>query len=175
MLESLDIFQSYAETIIALCALFVSVASILIGYYSLKSQQKHNRLSVKPIGKIHFITAKKSIEIEIRNDGTGPLVCPHVRIFREGRDGYTSDLREAIPMLRDSGYAVGVSAPGSTFSILPGDTKTLLTLSADEATPEFLKYYDGVLEEIRKITLEVDYQDIYGQLIETMRREKWKR
>jgi len=70
MQELFDFLNRNADPIIALCALFVSVASFLIAYHTLKSQRKHDRLSVRPIGKIQFVTSPRSIAVELHNDGS---------------------------------------------------------------------------------------------------------
>jgi hypothetical protein len=169
----LEYIQNNAEAIIALCALVVSVISILIGYFSLKSQQVHNRLSVRPIGKIHFITVKKRVEIKIRNDGTGPMICSNVKVYQNESDIKTN-FRDAMTILQNSEYSVEYYGAGSKFAIYPGDQKTILSVYSDEITPEYVEYRNKVLAEIKKLTLELEYRDIYGQHIETLRRDKWE-
>jgi hypothetical protein len=159
------------QTIIALCALFVSVTSILLGYFAFKSQQKHNRLSVKPIGKIHLNTINK-VSISIRNDGTGPMICSKVKVY-QNESAITTNFRDAIPMLQNSKYTVHYFGARSKFAIRPGDYITILDVYSDEITSEYLQYRKEVLAEIEKFTLELEYHDIYDQHIETLRRDTW--
>ncbi|MBI4784128.1 MAG: hypothetical protein HY785_22850 [Oscillatoriophycideae cyanobacterium NC_groundwater_1537_Pr4_S-0.65um_50_18] len=171
MQEILKHIQNNADTIIALCALLVSVASILIGYFSLELQHKHNRLSVRPIGKIHFTTSENSIRIEIRNDGTGPMLCSNVKVY-ENELKIKNNLRDAMPILQQKNGWTKVST-SSQFSISAGDQKALLEISADYVSSEFQDYYDQVLISLKKIIFELEYRDIYDEYIGTLRRRNW--
>lgn len=171
MQEALKYIQNNADTIIALCALLVSVASILIGYFPLELQHKHNRLSVRPIGKIRFITSNNSIRIEIRNDGTGPMLCSNVKVY-DNELNIKSDFRSVIPILQEKNDWTKVST-SSQFAIGAGDQKALLEISIDYVNPEFRDYYDQILISLKKITLELEYHDIYNEYIGTLRRKNW--
>ena len=152
----------------------MSIASILIGYLALKSQQRHHRLSVKPIAHIHFITAKNRVEIEIRNDGVGPMICSNVRVYQD-RSNPETNFRDAIQILQDSQYYVEWYGAKSEFAIRPGDQKSILRVYSDKVDPEYLKYRHEVLEEIQKFTLELDYRDIYDRYLGTLSRDSWSR
>lgn len=171
MRKTLEYVQNNADTITALCALVVSVASILIGYFSLKLQQKHNRLSVRPIGKIHFITFKDYIKIEICNDGTGPMLCLDVKIYDNGFN-IKNNFRDAIPILQEKNDWLKIST-SSQFAIGAGEQKTLLEISTDYVSPKFQHYYDQVLISLKKTTLELEYRDIYDKYIGTLKRKNW--
>lgn len=171
MQEALAMIQNNAETIIALCALFVSITSIAIGFFELHSQQKHNRLSVRPIGKIGLRTVEDKIEIEIRNDGTGPMLCSNIKIYEYALDEM-DNLRDAIPILQERPEWVEINT-GTQFAIGAGERKILLRISADHVSPEYYRYCDRILDSLEKITMEIEYHDIYDQHIGTLRREKF--
>jgi hypothetical protein len=171
MQEILNFIQENADTIIALCALLVSVVSILLGYFSLKSQQKHDRLSVKPIGKISYITSANSAEIEIRNDGTGPMLVSNIKVY-ENKVILKSNLRDVLPILQTKDDWINM---GTQFTIGAGDQKTLLKIFADPQPPGFEEYLQQVFAALEKITLEVEYFDIYDQYIGTLKREVFQR
>jgi hypothetical protein len=164
--------QDNADTIIALCALLVSVASILIGYFSLKLQHKHNRLSVRPIGKIHFVTTNDSIKIEIRNDGVGPMLCSNLSVYDNKFNIKNNNLRDAISILQEKKDWLKVST-SPQFTIGAGEQKSLLEISTNHMSSEFQDYHAQILTALRKITLELEYSDIYGQYIGTLRRKSW--
>jgi len=168
----LGFIQNNADTIIALCALLVSVVSILVGYFSLKSQQKHNRLSVKPIGKISFVTLENSIEIIIRNDGTGPMLCSNIKVY-ENESDIKDNLRDAIPVLDEKNKWTDLSM-GTKFAIGAGEQKTLLKISTERVTREFRSYFNQMLAALKNITLELEYRDIYDQHIGTLRRKAFQ-
>ena len=168
MQGTLKFIQDNANTIIALCALLVSIASILIGYFSLKSQRKHDRLSVKPIGKISFITFEDSLEIQIRNDGTGPMLVANIKVY-ENESDIQNNLRDALPILQKNSWTV--VNMGNQFAIGAGEQKTLLKISTNRKTREFRDYLRQVLAALKIITLELEYHDIYDQHIGTLKRE----
>ena len=161
-----------AEIIIALCALIVSIYSIRLGYITLKEQQKHNRLSVKPIGKISFITSKAQIRIEIRNDGIGPMLCNNFKVYDNKSGIEKENLNEAINILKNSGFGVSVYL-GTQFTIFPGEQKTILIITGEKENQAFLEYREKVLQQIKKISLEFEYSDIYNQPIAKIRRSHW--
>ena len=173
MQGTLEFIQNNADTIIALCALLVSVASILIGYFGLKLQQKHNRLSVRPLGKISFITFEDSIEIRIRNDGTGPMLCSNIKVY-ENESTIKNNLRDAMPILQKKNNWTEINM-GTQFVIGAGEQKTLLKISTERVTREFRDYLSQALAALENITLELEYRDIYDQYIGTLRREGFQR
>jgi len=173
MQEALKFIQNNSDTIIALSALLVSVVSILIGYFSLKSQQKHNRLSVRPIGKISFVTFEDSIEIRIRNDGTGPMLCSNIKVYAN-ESNIKNNLRDAIPILQKNNKWTEINM-GTQFTIGVGEQRTLLKISTERATSEFRDYLGQTLATLENITLELEYRDIYDQHIGTLRREGFQR
>jgi hypothetical protein len=173
MQELLKFIQDNSDTIIALCALLVSTVSILIGYFSLKAQQKHNRLSVKPIGKISFVTGDDNIEITIRNDGTGPMLVSNIKVYEDEAD-IKNNLRDALPTLQKKNSWTVINM-GSQFTIGAGEQKTLLKISTDRKTREFRDYLKQVLAALKYITLELEYRDIYDQHIGALKREGFQR
>ena len=61
----------------------------------------------------------------------------------------------------------------STFTIRLSDQIVILSVYSDEISPEYIEYRKEVLAEIKKFTVEVEYRDIYGQHIETLKRDRW--
>ena len=173
MQEILKFIQDNSDTIIALCALLVSIASILIGYFSLKTQQKHNRLSVKPIGKISFVTDDDNIEITIRNDGIGPMLVSNIKVYEDEAE-IKNNLRDALPILQMKNSWTVVNM-GRQFTVGADEQKTLLKISTDRKTREFRDYLNQVLAALKNITLELEYRDIYDQHIGTLKREGFQR
>ena len=148
-------------------------SSLLIGYFSLKSQQKHNRLSVKPIGKISFITFDDSLEIRIRNDGTGPMLVSNIKVY-ENESDIKSNLRDVLPILQKKNIWTEINM-GSQFTIGAGEQKVLLKISSERKTREFRDYLSQTLAALKNITLELEYRDIYDQHIGRLKREGFQR
>lgn len=64
---------NFLRLVITFLLFFISVISLFLAIYSLKSQRKHNFNSVRPIGVVHLSSTSDSLSIEIRNKGTGPM------------------------------------------------------------------------------------------------------
>ena len=77
MISINDILSNPTDFIAAL-ALVTSIASIIIGFWGLWIQRKHNILSVKPIAAIGINDIANQIEITVVNNGTGPLIVKSI-------------------------------------------------------------------------------------------------
>jgi hypothetical protein len=101
------------------------------------------------------------------------MICSRLKVYQNESD-IKSNFKDAMPVLQNSKYSVGYSAWSNRYTIPPGDQKIILSVYTDEITPEYVEYRNNVLNEIKKCTLELEYRDIYGQHIETLRRDKWE-
>lgn len=82
------------EAIVAICALFVA-------WVTYRSSQKHNYLSVKPIGYILPKDYTNHICVVLQNKGTGPLITKSIK-FRNEITGEEKDyLIDFMPTLMD--------------------------------------------------------------------------
>lgn len=80
-----------ATTIIAIVALYMSYRSIKLSHETIKitkatfeEQQKHDRLSVKPIMDILTLNFPGTLNIRILNGGLGPMIIKSIEIFKDG-------------------------------------------------------------------------------------------
>lgn len=79
----LPIFNNPSD-FIAFCALFVSICSFGLTIYTIWTQREHDRLSVKPLGEIHFKHVMGTFLISIKNGGLGPLIIKSIETYKEG-------------------------------------------------------------------------------------------
>lgn len=171
MSDLLELLQAYAESIVAAAALLVSVYSIALSRRALAIQQQHNRLSVRPIGKISFRTSANEVVIALRNDGVGPLVACEFLVRRSEGGEPVADLRHEIPA-PPAGVRrqVGLS---SRFAIVAGSEKVVLRVHAAEGEELPEEYRSSVLAGIARLTLELRYTDIYDQEMPRLERSRW--
>lgn len=72
ILKSID--GEILSAVTSICALFVSVLSIIITLVFSRLQVIHNKNSVKPISSIQFDDYEDKIAVTLQNVGTGPLI-----------------------------------------------------------------------------------------------------
>ncbi len=172
MQQALDLIPNNPDTVIAFCALVVSGVSILLAALSFRAQRVHDRLSVKPLGDIHFSTVDDHIEISISNTGIGPMLCSNLRVYDKDKRLARSNLRDLLPILQENKEWVQIST-SSEFYIAAGGQKTLLRIAAESMSPAYQRYRDRVLATLAQVTLEFEYCDIYNQSMGTLRRESF--
>ena len=67
-----------SPNLIATIALGVSFLSIIIGFYGLWLQRKHNQLSVRPIGIITLSDYENRLAIKVKNAGMGTMILKSI-------------------------------------------------------------------------------------------------
>ncbi len=167
-------FAVNAETIIALCALVVSVVSILIAYLTLQSQNRHSRLSVKPIGKIGLKTDPGYLQVYLSNFGTGPLLCERLRIYKS-KDDIRHNFDGLLPISPEQERFISLDwASRTNFAIPAGEIFVLLEVkSKEQYSKEGKAVCDFIREALNQISLEFEYRDIYEQVIAVKTRNVW--
>lgn len=141
-----------AKTIIAICALFVSI------YFSLKARE-HNRLSVKPMPYISQPDYENRIAVVVYNYGTGPMLLQKAEAETDNRVGHLMDL---IPLPPDHMFFSNFNRIVQPRPIRPGDQVNLLELSINENDPRAIAYRSELREALGDITLKLTYTDVYG-------------
>ena len=146
--------------IVAICALIVSVASLMTSLYFSYCARDHNRRSVKPIPFIEQPDFENRIAVVIRNNGTGPLILQkaEARSSAGGPPGHLIDLVPAAP----AGLSFkNFNRVEQIRAIRPGDHVDLLdfAITVDDSTA--VEYRDQLRRALGNITLELTYTDIY--------------
>ncbi len=74
---------SNAELIVATSAVIISVISLFVATRSLSAQEKHNKLSVKPIAHFSKGDYENCIFVKLKNYGMGPLIITQFDVKKE--------------------------------------------------------------------------------------------
>lgn len=154
------------EGIIALCALVVSVVSIVFTVIQVRLQRIHNKKTVKPIGRIRIGDYQSNIFVKIENNGIGPLIIKQILIkskvlqtTKSLIDILPTDLTKRITWTNFTG-----SYEGRT--IIPGQSLELIVWTINSS-------YDGKSQDViekdrsdlrkalKDISVSVCYTDIY--------------
>lgn len=152
--------SSIASTVIAVCALFVSLVSLYVASATLRHQRRHNMLSVTPIPEVTVADFENSLRVKIRNHGSGPLLIRRVEVsdgsrIRESVIGWMPDLPPGMFWVT---YAENLRGT----SLLPGKEVVLVQLDGDEADPKYVRTRDDCRSVLRNLSVQVEFSDVYG-------------
>jgi hypothetical protein len=82
---------------VGVATLITAIAAIGVSIYALKSQQKHERVSARPLGYLDFSDYENDIGVAIENHGTGPMTvskCEFTRLTEKNES-----LRNVLPSI----------------------------------------------------------------------------
>ena len=167
-----------SETIIAICALIVSVVSIIISVRTLKIQRTHNEKSVKPLGQIILNDYENQITVDIRNVGIGPMILKELSVTNlkgetkdnlidfidlEMPDGLTWN--DYVKQVKDRVIAVGegIVLIGIDFESIESPTK--------DSMNQLDRFRDGLRRTLGDIVVKIRYTGIYENEIQTTERK----
>lgn len=159
-----------ANTIIAICALVISVVATGSAIWSAFVQRRHMRLSVRPIASFPIADFEGRVDVFLANKGLGPM---HIRKFVvEGPDGTThSDLVSHMPPLQHGIMWRNFHQNVDGASVENGKRLELLLLEGDPRNDLFQACRDQVRQNLKGLTLRVEYEDLYGMVMEPVERQ----
>src|SRR2546430_4757052 len=73
-------FGALASAAAAFLALLVSAISVGISVWAVRTQRKHNELSVRPLAEITVADHESSVRVKLRNHGIGPMIVTAVTV-----------------------------------------------------------------------------------------------
>jgi len=149
-----------ASTIVAICALFVAIVSLVASIYFSWCARDHNRRSVKPLPFVLQSDFEDRIAVAIRNNGTGPMILQRVQA-KNSTDGRSGHLIDLIPEPPAGLFFSNFNRVHQIRAIRPGDQVDLVDppIVADDATA--VAYRDELRKALGHMTVEVTYSDIY--------------
>ncbi len=149
-----------ASTIVAICALFVSMTSLVASMYFAWCTREHNRRSVKPLPFISQPDYEDRIAVIIQNYGTGPLILQKAQATSslDGRSGHLIDLIPAPPA---GLFFSNFNRVEQIRAIRPGDHVDLFDLPIDVGGPGIVAYREELRRALGYMTVELTYTDIY--------------
>ncbi|HKV94621.1 MAG TPA: hypothetical protein VJW20_18900 [Candidatus Angelobacter sp.] len=161
----LKFFLDHAPVVSA----FVAVLSLVFTASALYIQRAHFRRSVRPIASIPVADYEDRVGVMLKNKGIGPL---HVLQF-QATDGKKTEnnLISWMPKL-----PAGIS--WETFYedldglwIQPGEKVIVLQLAGDVDSPSFSQGRDLCRKALAKLTISIEYEDIYEKRMPTSKRD----
>lgn len=152
----MNLFELSNDTltlITSICAIIISVLSLVSTIIFSLLQQKHNKNSVKPISAILLSDYEDRISVKIRNVGTGPLTIKKLTL----KDGIceSSDLISLMPKVNQ--WWTTFTEPVDGWTIPVGGE--LILIEIHPVSDEIKK---SVRKALSKITAYLEYTDIYN-------------
>jgi hypothetical protein len=146
-----------SPNLIATIALGVSFLSIIIGFYGLWLQRKHNQLSVRPIGIVTLSDYENRLAIKVKNAGMGTMIIKSIETSdNEGnkkeypidwfpQDIMWADFRKGLPAIKE------------------GDSIVLLEYKLDPQNKNSEKERENIRSILKNLTIRIKYKDIYDK------------
>jgi len=152
-------FQVNANTVIAVCATVIAVASLAVSVYEARAARTHNRRSVQPLlGLTTTFPVGGTAGLRLTNSGLGPAKITGTKLTLNGRPA--GDLgRSSVDKLRD-GLSVRPHATtlgGQPF--LETDYEQFL-LSVHPYDRSQHREFRNLIE--RRLGIEIQYTSLYG-------------
>jgi hypothetical protein len=170
--EIANAISAMTGTLVALLAVIISALSVFFTWRALKHQREHNSMSVRPLPYITVGDYEDKIYVKIRNNGTGPLIVKKLEVV--GASKPSESLVNNMPSLRPGIYWTNFSGPNEGRSIPVGGEMMLLELSDPHLSEEFLLSRDEVRAALGRLSLTLDYTDIYSNKLPPCSRDlKW--
>ncbi|MFN1215927.1 hypothetical protein ACKW6Q_02965 [Chryseobacterium kwangjuense] len=148
------------EIAIAFLALIVSIIGVFISIWTIRSSQKHNKLSVKPIAYILPQNYEDKICVNIQNKGTGPLIVKKIEFIDLKTKVKTKSLVESMPNLQNYHWSNFSSA--KEFVLSPNETKIMLELTGEIDDEIYIFNRELIREKLSTIEIYLEYTGIYG-------------
>lgn len=148
------------NAVAATLAVLIALLSICLTVWTIKSQNRHNRLSVQPILSIIPSDYVNRISVKIRNDGSGPL---RVELF-EVTDGSETkfNLIDWMPKNPENIYWAKFQNHLNGVAVLPGEETFIIDLDGDIHDPVFVKYAQECRKILSGLSLRIIYTDVYN-------------
>jgi hypothetical protein len=130
---------------------------------SIEIKEKHDRLSVKPMGQIYITDYEDKINVTFKNNGIGPLVITSCEIHHEFEEKFKSSIIDWMPSLPENLEWRHFTFKIDGWSLLPAKRYTLIELEGDPEDKTFTKSRDKVREILKHLRVEINYQCIYKE------------
>lgn len=160
-IEFMKTHPDQASAFVAVSALLVSLISILLAFVALWMQRRHNYKSLTPIASLPIGDYENLIEVKLRNTGVGPLI---VKKFTATKNNECKkNIVSFMPKMPEGMYWETFYNDLDGLCVPPNETAVIIRLCGDPGDEQFAKFRDEVRNELKNISIEVQYRDIYNR------------
>jgi hypothetical protein len=153
-------FGALASAAAAFLALFLSIISVGISVWAVRSERKHSALSVRPLAEITVADYEDCLRVKLRNHGIGPMLITTVRVC-DSQNSKPS-LVEWMPPLPKNRPWTNFAGNAAGRALAPGGEIVLLELIEHEGESGFARSRNLVRKALAPLTVHVEYTDIYN-------------
>ncbi|MEV5896361.1 hypothetical protein [Nonomuraea fuscirosea] len=163
-----------SQTVIAVSAIVIAIASLVVSVYQVRATRLHNRHTLRPLLQLRLKTsAGQRAGIWMVNTGLGPAIITGTRVWLDGEELGSWNRETSRQVRRDIAPYPRASALSDGMGVPPGFTDYLLTV--DDYNPAA----NGTFLELitRRMDLEVSYESLYGgegYTVSTRRNSWWQ-
>ncbi len=162
-------FGALASAAAAFLALLVSAISVGISVWAVRTERKHNELSVRPLAEITVADYESSLRVKLRNHGIGPMIVTAVTVS-DGTNAKPSIL-DWMPELPGGRLWTNFAGEVRDRTLAPGSEIILLELTEYEGEKNFAKSRDLVRSVLAPLAVNVEYTNIYNTVMPPRRKE----
>lgn len=146
------------ELVISICAITISVISLVASIVFSLGAREHNRKSVFPYPYLRNANYEDRLCVSLYNQGTGPMIVRSVTTHHRGRSGHLSDLVPPPPQ----GYLFTNYAQfNMERAIMPGQCVALLDAHIDTGNAQHVAYRAQLRSFLTDCTVTVEYTNVY--------------
>jgi hypothetical protein len=148
-----------ANTVIAVCAVFIAGASLVVSVYEARAARKHNRYSVRPVLELDTsFKVGETAGLILSNSGLGPAAVTNSSLSFDGKllgefsESNVNKVRDVLSV-RPSAVTLG----GQHF--LATDYRRFLLSVEKYDRDQHREFYELIRHRLR---VEIQYDSIYG-------------
>ncbi|MEW8659047.1 MAG: hypothetical protein AB2603_12035 [Candidatus Thiodiazotropha endolucinida] len=154
-----------ASAAAAFLAVVVSVLAMFISFWAVRSQHKHNELSVRPLAEVTVADYENSLRVKLCNNGNGPMIIKWIEV--SNRTKAKTSIIEFMPILPNNREWTTFSSDLCDRTLKSGDEIVLLELTMNDGETNFNKSRDKVRTALAPLSVRVKYTDIYNKKMPT--------
>ena len=151
-------------------AAFIAIISVLLTRNSILIQEKHNKLSVRPVPHILIRRRKGAIAVDLHNFGFGPLVINRMEIksHKNDRQSYSFEgdvsvsLANFVSTPPDSLIVSERAAIWPQRVIPPQQSISLISVEARQDDAVGMEHIANCVVNLDKLTVTLYFADIYN-------------
>ncbi len=154
--ENKDVIQALSS----LLAILIGFLSIVLTFWTLWTNRKHHRLSVRPLADIDASDYEDRLAVTLTNRGSGPMV---IKTFHAIRGKETKpNLIDWMPPLPKGIFWSNFYKNLEDAPLRPSDSILLIEFTLDLRDARQCEARDAIRRALAAIAVGVDYVDIYN-------------
>lgn len=153
--------DSLTQIVIPLSAVAVSIIALFVSIWAMRTQQGHNKKSVRPVGHIQLWDSLQGLQVNIVNRGCGPMLIKEFIAEINGKK--EKNIIYHLPKNILSGITHETHSEPKGYWLLPGGELVLLRIEGDDSNQKFIYVRDTIRSIICDINTNLTFSDVYDE------------